>query len=414
MMFSTKKTRTSFRRRAAVIVPTAVFTGVVGLGLAALAVDTGLMYGARSELQSAADASALAGASALLSGNTIVQDRVLEYAGLNAIGGVPLSNPEVTMTIGNWEGVQRTFLPLTGSETVTPNAVRVVGTRNQLALLFAKSLGMQTTNIARGATAILGSGVCAGVWGLDGIFGDGNVQTDSYDIGEGGYGGSNVNPNGDLCSCQDITLNGDVDIYGDAMYGDGHALNANGNAYNVWGITDEHSCDIVVPSFDIADAAVNNDNGTIGLTDRNRDPFGGSQWDFVVTGNDNLTLAGGTYYFTSALVDGQATLTITGPTVIFISGPAEFTGGGITNVSQVPGDLVIYATGSPLVLSGTSGFFGAVIAPTSDIQLVGTSDFYGILLGNTLDMDGTTNIHVEESLVFDLFGIQTVAPILVQ
>lgn len=413
-MLLTKKARSPCRRRATAIAATAVFSSVVGLGFAALAVDTGLMFGAKSELQSAADASALAGASGLLSGNAVVQNRVLEYARLNEIGGVPLSSSEVTMTIGNWEGVRRTFSPLNGSETVTPNAVRVVGTRNGVSLLFAKSLGMQTTNLARGATAILGSGVCAGVWGLDGIFGDGNVQTDSYDIGQGGYGGQNINPNGDLCSCTDITLNGDVDIYGDAMYGDGHDLITSGSAYNVWGVTGEHSCSITVPSFDIVDAAVHNDNGTIGLTDRNRDPFGGGQWDLVVTGNDNLTLTGGTYYFTSAVVDGRATLTIRGPTVIFLSGPAEFTGGGITNVSQVPGDLVIYATGSPLIFSGTSGFYGAVIAPTSDIQLVGTSDFYGILLGSTLDMDGTTNIHVEESLVFDLFGIQTVAPLLVQ
>ena len=175
MMFSTKKTRNPFRRHAAVIVPTAVFSSVVGLGVAALAVDTGLMYAARSELQSAADASALAGASGLLLGEMIVRDRVLEYAGRNAIGGVPLSNPEVTMTIGNWEGTRRTFSPLTGSETVSPNAVRVVGARDQMALLFAQSLGMRATNLARGATAILGSGVCAGVWGLDGIVGSSMV-----------------------------------------------------------------------------------------------------------------------------------------------------------------------------------------------------------------------------------------------
>ena len=191
-MLSTRKIQRFSRRRATIIVQTAVFTGPIALGVAALAVDTGLMYGARSELQSAADASALAGASGLLLGEMIVQDRVLEYAGRNAIGGVTLSRPEVTMTIGNWEGSRRTFSPLTGSETVSPNAVRVVGARDQMALLFAQSLGMRVTNLARGATATLGSGVCVGVWGLDGIVGSGDTRTDSYDIRQGGYGGQGL------------------------------------------------------------------------------------------------------------------------------------------------------------------------------------------------------------------------------
>jgi hypothetical protein len=45
---------------------------------------------------------------------------------------------------------------------------------------------------------------------------------------------------------------------------------------------------------------------------------------------------------------------------------------------------------------------------------VGTSDYYGTMLGKTVDLNGTTNVHVDESLLSSLFGIDTVAPVLVE
>ncbi|MFH1418470.1 MAG: pilus assembly protein TadG-related protein, partial [Planctomycetota bacterium] len=60
-----RRTRNSRLRRASIIVQGAVFGGAVGLGVAALAIDTGLMFTAKQELQNAADAAALAAASQL-------------------------------------------------------------------------------------------------------------------------------------------------------------------------------------------------------------------------------------------------------------------------------------------------------------------------------------------------------------
>ena len=400
--------------RRATVAPLVAVMLVVLLGFASLAVDVGYIYGARGEMQRTADASALAGASALLLGPTSVHDRAIETGVQNSIFQDSVTPDELSVVIGHWEAYSQVFTESGEGDPVTPNAVHVIGTRQNMPLFFAGVFGFNETDVQKEAIALLGSGQCAGIWGLEGIIAEGSIVTDSYDSSEGLYGSGSIHPNGDICSCQDIDVFGSVEIHGDAMYGEDYGFYPSGGAWEVWGVIDDHECG--VPSFD-ADfdgAAVYNDNDTIGLTENGNDPFGGSPWDLYIDGNDSLTLAGGTYYFTSATLTGQGTLYIAGPTTIFVTGPADFSGGGIFNSSQDPSDLVIYCSGPTVTLRGGSGFYGAVIAPDSDIHLVGTSDFYGTLLGRTLHMEGDTMIHVDETLVWDIFGIDPEAPVLVK
>ncbi len=402
----------SSARRGTAVVVTAVTMAVL-VGFAALAIDVGYLYSVRAELQKAADASALAGATQIrdkLAVATVAQ----EYADQNYRGqGVILDDPDVLL--GNWDSTTARFSA--GGNPI--NALGVILRRsevnnNPVRLFLANILGVPTANVEANAVALIGGARCAGIWGLEGITGSGDIATDSYRSEDGFYGGDNIYANGDLCSNQDIELQGDVDIWGDAMYGPGNSVITSGNAYYISGDRRQLCCQVEPPQFDINDIIKNNDNDTIGLTDKGRDPFEGSPWDLVVTGKDNLTLAGGTYYFASALVDGIATLTIAGPTAIYISGPAEFTGNGLVNVSQVPGDLVIYSIGAALTLRGTAGFYGAIIAPETDIMLTGTGEYYGTIIGKTMDVDGAADIHVDESLIAALFDIDSVIPILVQ
>lgn len=405
----------SFRARGVAIVQVAVLL-VVLLGMAAMSVDVGFIYNSRAEMQVAVDAAALAGASGLVDGAGVPEWRARDYAARHVVAGEPVSEAadmHVSVTVGNWEGLAGDFFPADEDEFVTPNAVHVDGRRDNLPLYFARALGIDSSDVQRDAVAVLDGGRCLGIWGLQGVFGDGDIYTDSYDSRNGAYGGGNVHPNGDICSGQQIELSGSVEIFGDAMYGPGYSLLTDGHP-KVWGVVAQLCCPLEPPVVDYAKAESNNDNDTIGLTDRGRDPFGGDPWNLVVTGNDNLTLAGGTYYFTSALVDGRATLTVTGPTTIFLTGPAEFTGNGLVNLSQNPNDLVIYSNGSTMALRGTAGFYGVVVAPETDVSLVGTGDYYGMIVGKTLDMDGTANVHVDEAAVFEILGQQSVATVLVK
>lgn len=407
------KSYDSHTMRRAMVVPLVAVCLLLLVGFIVLAVDAGYIYVSRTEMQRAADAGALAGASALPEGEEAVTERALECTGWNAVARSSVSVDEADVILGSWEWNARTFYPQTGDESVFPNAVRVVGSRTDMPLFFARAIGVSGTDVIKRATSLGGGGVCAGVWGLEGVRVTGDASTDSYSSEEGGYGDGPIYSNGDLCSCEDIDLAGGVEIHGDAMYGEGYEFDTAGSSYEVWGIVGEHRCGPYVPDFDMEEAAAINDNGTIGLTDAGRDPFQ-HPWDLRLIEDDNVTLTGGSYYFTSVTMVGQATLTVSGPTTIYVSDTAKFTGGGITNVTEDPANLTIYATGRNVTFSGTSALYASVIAPDSDITMLGTVDYYGTILAETLTVHGTFNMHVDEAVVFDLFDIEPTVPVLVE
>lgn len=400
--------------RRAVILPLVAISLILLLGFVAFAVDLGYVYVSRAEMQRTADAAALAGASALTQGEDLAIDRAYAAAGLNAVACSPVVNDEVDVELGSWEWETHKFYPASWEHPVSPNAVRVAGSRLGMPLFFGPVLGSPTTDVVKDATALVGSGACAGVWGLEGITVHGDVYTDSYNSTEGHYGEGPIYPNGDLCSCQDLALQGGVDIHGDAMYGGGYNYTAPSSSHQVWGVVDTQECGSPAPGFDMEDAARDNDNGLIEKTDAGRDPFPHRPGELILIEDDNLTLTPGQYYFEAVKMTGQATLTITGPTTIYVSGSAKFTGGGLVNVTENPANLTVYSTGRDMDLAGGPEIYVTVIAPETDIKLTGTVDYYGAMLGKTVDMGGTFTIHVDEQVVQELFGIDATAPVLVE
>jgi hypothetical protein len=385
-------------------------------GFVALSVDVGYILVARGEMQRTVDASALAGASAVLEeeGTSKARLRAYEWGTSNPIHQDLLIQQELDVAVGYWEGRTATFYEHTGTEGFAPNAVHVTGDRPELDLFFARALGFSTTRVTKEAIAVYAAGYCAGLWGLEGVTVDGSIVTDSYDASAGNYGSSNIRANGDICSCQDLVVNGGIEIRGDAMFGKSYAFIPQGTSYSVWGNIAEHGCAPPEYEADFDAAAANNDNATIGVTTKGNSPFSGAQFDLYVTGNDSLVITGGVYYLTSLAIDGQATISVTGPTTFFVTGLVNLGGGGILNLTEVPANLIIYSNSTWVYLRGDSGFYGAVIAPNADIQVVGDSELFGTLLGRTLDFDGNMIVHVDESLVADIFGMGGPAPALVK
>ena len=162
MMYSTKKKRGFFRRRATVIVQTVLFGGAVGVGVAALAVDTGLMYSAKQELQSAADAASLAAASQLGASTNATQLAIQEatsIANLNTImgDGADVISSDVVLGHAVLNGAKYDFQP----NQAPFDAVRVTLRRDQtvsdgpVSLAFAKTFGMTGATMQASATAML-------------------------------------------------------------------------------------------------------------------------------------------------------------------------------------------------------------------------------------------------------------------
>lgn len=111
------------------------------LGFLALAIDLGMLYTARSDAQRAADAAALAGASAFLDNNGPAavgpaRQRALEYALRNTFQNGPIDSNDVVITV----------LP-------DSSKVGVYIHRDSVATLFARVLGIRTVPISAFAAA---------------------------------------------------------------------------------------------------------------------------------------------------------------------------------------------------------------------------------------------------------------------
>lgn len=413
---STFRTEDPRRRGVTAVLVAVTFTAL--LGCAALTVDMGYVFVAHGDMQCAVDASALAGATGAPISDQLATSRAQSTGSANRVTVSALARDEIHVQVGYWNSHSNggTFSLPDGTEAARPNAARVFGARPGISLFFAGILGHHHVDIAKAATAIYGGGICAGMWGLNGVSADGNIFTDSYDSSVGVYGPGNIDLNGDLCSDQAVTLDGGVDIGGDVMYGFDYDLTISGQGYTIHGGTGPQNRSVSVPTIDMITAAANNDNATIPLTDlHNRDPFGGTTWDLTnVTGQDTLTLIAGTYYLTSAQLAGGAQIIVTGPTTFYIDGPADFSGGGLINPTQDPANLIIYSTGPTLTIDGGAGFYGAVIAPNTTVRFYGGSQIYGTVMAGFLDLRGATQIHVDSDVVRDIFGVGPEAPILVE
>ena len=393
----------SGKRRGAVAV-LVVISLVLVLGMAALAIDVGYIYNRRTEMQNAVDAGALAGATGLHYSNSEARARAIASAGSNYLGPEAVAVHSGDVQVGNWHWQSKSFTPIDESveSERRPNAVRVVGQKSGLRLFFATILGANTTGVQKEAVAMEDAGRCRGVWGLEGVTMTGNIITDSYDSREGGYGPGNIKQNGDICSNQDIRVNGGIEIHGDAMYGPDYDMTINGGSNEIWGTVAQTCCAVDPPVVDPSVAKLHNDNNLIRFADDGGHAVVGGNLHLVE--DDNLTVPPGTYYLKSARVVGQATITITGPTVIYVDGDASFGGGGIINVTQDPKNLIIYCTGNNLHLNGGGGFFGALVAPNTDVTLGGNSSYYGTVIGKTITGHGDMLLHVDESVVADLMG----------
>lgn len=388
------------RRRATVLVLIVVLLPVL-IGMAALTVDVGYMQAVVAEAQNAADAAAFAAASvfadpswllATEGQSELVTSRALEYVDRN-IFLKPASSVGTIVELGRWDQESASFVALTGDDASSADAVRVAVTRFDMPYFFAAIFGKHRFDATREAVALV-TPSCNGIWGLNSVTVPGTVTTDSYDASAGPYSAGSAGTNGDVCSNGDITVAGSADIYGDVL---GNTVTLLGASLTISGIVDEVVTILDTPTLDFGDVATNNDNATIGLTDGGIDPIVGDN-HLHLDSSDNLTLAPGTYRFKHIKMASSATLTLTGPTTIYLAGNLNMSTNTVINTTQNPTDLTIISSGTDVELSGSAGFYGSILAPNATIKLSGNSDYYGALLGATVDFKGNFSFHVDESL----------------
>lgn len=145
--------RRQTRQKGVVIVLMAILLVVV-LAFLALAVDVGRLYVARADLQTAADAAALAGASGLSVSQDEARRRAVAYAQKNPGHATAVAVQPSDVELIPW--------PPDAPSGTPPGAVRVTTRLNQdrgngVALVFAGLLGIPSFEVAASATASFGA-----------------------------------------------------------------------------------------------------------------------------------------------------------------------------------------------------------------------------------------------------------------
>jgi Flp pilus assembly protein TadG len=135
-------------RRGIIVVLTALLL-VFLLGMIAFAVDLGFIANTRTELQSAVDSAAYAGAGALISGTNAATAAAQSFYTQNKAGGGSLAAATLGLEFGNWSTTSRTFTA-TSSQ---PNAIRASANITDKPLFFANVFGKSKFNMSAKAVA---------------------------------------------------------------------------------------------------------------------------------------------------------------------------------------------------------------------------------------------------------------------
>src|SRR6185437_11257051 len=178
------------RRRGATLVLVAILMTVI-IGFAGIAIDASRLYVMRAQLQTTADASAIAGI-------VEVKDKRPTNAPTAALSYVPLNTVErqsATMSAsdvegGSWDFTTNTFTPLASWTDPALNAVRTTATY-QGAYTLARIFGVTTKTVqarAVGALGFVSNTSCLRPWAvsyqtlLDVLYPPAGTKDPSYDL----------------------------------------------------------------------------------------------------------------------------------------------------------------------------------------------------------------------------------------
>jgi len=402
----------SERDRGTVIVLTLLLM-VALVGMVAFAVDLGYIVNVRTELQRTTDAAALA-AAALLPHQSEAVGTAFTVADENGwSAGVKIGEGDeqngadldpMMVECGFWDRDTATFTTPSPNPR-RANAVRVTlrrteATKNPLGLFFARVLSRDTADVESSATAWSDHGVCGPFVGIEWLDIGGGADTDSYDSYKGAYSSLTARDRGSVCSDGPLSVQGTSLVRGDALAGKNAAVTVGGGGI-VTGHIGKRKTPLNLSPVDASEAAINNNNDNAPLIWQGgvwRDPIK-ANGDFSLNAGEVYDLPPGTYYLRNVTLNGGATLNISGPTTLYVTGTFRREGGCyVNNNTQLARNLQILSTGPKIDISSDNPFYGVIYAPQSHITLNGDADLFGAIVGNTLKVNGSGTAHYDESL----------------
>ncbi len=133
-------------------------------------------------------------------------------------------------------------------------------------------------------------------------------------------------------------------------------------------------------------------------------PSGLTCSDYTVGGNSTITLAPGTYCYSSLTLQGGGTLTASGPVTIYLTGALVAKGNSSVGVVSDPTKMMfLMASGGAATLeqgtiTGSTNFYGGLYGPDATINITGNAAVYGSIVANRVNLTGSAEIHYDQAL----------------
>ncbi len=252
------------------------------------------------------------------------------------------------------------------------------------------------------------------LFGDEGMNVSGSAITDSYDSSRGPYNDDPTSPsynaghNGDVGTNSDQS--GGVDL-GGSIFIDGQVVVG-------YEATDPYT---VVTDYDPAFIT----GGTSPPTDTQDVvaqetyfplppvvvPLGLSCLDATIGGNTTVTLTptggnngGNVYCYHNLTLEGGSTLTASGSVTVYLTGQLVAKGNSLMGVSSDPKQMLVLmsSTGDATLEQGTftgsTGFYGVLYGPDSNITITGNAEIFGSINAQSINVTGSAAIHYDETV----------------
>lgn len=256
-----------------------------------------------------------------------------------------------------------------------------------------------------------------GAFGDDGLQMDSNARVDSYDSSLGDYdsqvtGNGNdahAGESGSVGSNQDVTLDSNTAVYGDASPGPAGVATVTGNAV-VTGSTAPSVSEFELPTLEI--------------------PPVGSSGDWTLSGSSSDSFPAGEHGFDAFRLESSATLTLVGPAVLvcdsFVmdsnseiivdatNGPVEIyvrddfllnSNALISSLTNIPADVRISLESDNIIdlddvdFDSNSKLYGVLFAPNAHVMINSNFELFGSLVARQVSLDSNSQIHFDEALL---------------
>ena len=203
-----------------------------------------------------------------------------------------------------------------------------------------------------------------------------------------------------------IILNSNAQINGSVGTGEGGSVTQGANVTVTGEIT--HDVDMELPEVDIPASVLS----AVSLGNVNVNTGTSLVWpansviklsNLNINSNADLTIgAGSVIYITGGMnMNSNSEINILGDVEFYIDGSFNLNSNGMMNLTQVPANLKVNATGGTgqnVNFNSNSDFYGVLYAPEATVMINSNADIYGSIVGRTITFNSNGDVYYDETL----------------